>query len=55
MTCFRDRTYCPYYHECQHGYFGTRALTKDVRINAERVNLPICQFTEKPECFKETQ
>jgi len=53
MLCFRDRTYCSYYKNCKDGMFCKRALTQDVKVVAEKVNIPICQFLEKPDCFKE--
>ena len=55
--CFFDRSFCPFYQECWHCTEGpegcARALTPLIRMQAEKAGLPICQFTSKPECFKE--
>ena len=53
MLCYRDRTYCPFWRECRDGETCPRALTCVVRIEADMVRLPICQWIERPECYKE--
>ena len=53
--CFRDKTYCSYYKDCIDGMFCQRALTRDVTVTAEKVDLPISQFAEKPDCFREQE
>jgi len=66
MSSFHDKTYCSFYQECWHCTEGpegcARALTPQVRlaadkwwhgINPDGSEPPICQFTSKPECFKD--
>ena len=53
MICYRDKTYCSYYKDCAHGDSCHRALTPEVVDAAERMELPICQFAERPKCFEE--
>lgn len=59
MICYKDMTFCPFAN-CKH--FGDtkedpdncfRSLTKRIRREAKKNNLPICQFTEKPGCYEE--
>jgi hypothetical protein len=54
---YMDRCFCAFYSECWHCAEGpegcARALTPLIRLQAEKAGLPICQFTFKPECFKE--
>jgi len=54
MFCYRDMTFCDYYKECKEGEICPRALTKKVIKEANKwmKNPPICQFAEKPDCFK---
>ena len=52
MICFRDMTFCSFYKECAETKCH-RALTPEIKHAAERTGLGICQFAEKPECFKE--
>jgi hypothetical protein len=60
MICYRDRTFCPFWKDCADGKDCTRALTDEI-IAAARVwwksfsskdEAPICQFAEKPECWR---
>jgi len=54
MICYRDRTFCSFYKDCAEGNDCVRALTKDVEQKSIKIGLGVCQFMEKPECFKET-
>lgn len=49
---YRDMTWCPY-SDCADFAKCSRRLTDSVRQAAELLRLPICQFAEKPDCFKE--
>lgn len=54
MICYADMTFCRWYHSCVRHSLDIpcpRALTETVKITADRVGLPICQFIDKPECF----
>jgi len=53
MLCHKDRTFCPYYCQCNHGDSCSAALTKEVEEDSEKAGLPISQFAEKPNCFEE--
>ena len=57
MMCYRDKTFCDYYKECHEGKKCPDALTEKVIAEADKWwgkrGAPICQFAEKPECFKE--
>jgi len=54
---YRDRTFCSFWKECEHGKDGKnqchRALTDRVIAGAEKAGLPTSQFVNKPDCFKE--
>ena len=52
MICYRDMTYYPYYTDCAQGDSCHRALTQEVMDAAEKMELPICQFAERPKCFE---
>ncbi len=54
MICYLDMTFCSFYQECEK-YDCPRALTPEVKKRAEKIGLPICQFIEKPDCFKEVK
>ena len=55
MLCYLDKTFCPF-KDCK--YFDTceRALTENIKKDAEKAGLPICQFVDtpdnKPECYE---
>lgn len=49
---YRDRTYCPY-SDCADFAKCSRRLTESVKQAAGLLRMPICQFAEKPDCFKE--
>ena len=55
MICYRGKTWCSFHLKCDHPC--ERALTDQVKADAKKWwgsdKAPICQFTDKPECFKE--
>ena len=55
MLCYKDMTFCTFYKKCDAGSNCSRALTQEVRKEANEwsENIGIAQFAEKPECFKE--
>lgn len=55
VICYRDRTYCTYYLECQEGETCSRALTEEVRKKSEEIGMPVCRWLEHPSCFVEKQ
>lgn len=55
MLCYKDMTFCSYWNQCKNGSICQRALTPYVEIMAQKVRLPICQYTDKPECLKEVK
>jgi hypothetical protein len=52
MLCYHDKTFCAFYKTCVHGLKGdcSRPLTPEVEEAAKKVQLPIAQFTERPNC-----
>ena len=55
MLCFRDRCYCPFWGECAKGVTCDRALTPLIEKAAEKADLLICVFIDKPECYEEME
>lgn len=59
MMAYRDRWFCPFHEECEHGQTCDRALTDEVRAKAERWwgddDPPIAMVLERPECFEGIQ
>ena len=53
MECYRDMTFCQFYADCKSGKNCFRALTPLIVDNAKAWDLPICKFTDKPDCFKQ--
>ena len=55
MMCYRDMTFCTFYGECRKGKKCRRALTKKVKIDAEKwwgsKDAPIASYVNKPGCF----
>lgn len=56
MLCYQDRTFCPYYSDCKHGYKCQSALTPEVRKAAIEWwgsdDAPIAEWTERPRCHE---
>jgi len=52
MMCYRDKAFCPFYKDCKGGKDCHRALTQEVRDEAEKMKLGINYFTDKPECYQ---
>jgi len=50
MICYKDKTFCGFHKDC--GVDCDRALTNDVVKLAKTMGLLICQFVDKPECFR---
>ena len=50
MICYGDMTFCGYYKNCKKKDKCHRCLTKKVEEHANSIELPICQFSEKPKC-----
>lgn len=61
MLCYQDRTFCSFYKKCKEGNNCAIALTKEIFKCAKKWSnevvktddVLICQFVDKPECFKE--
>lgn len=53
MLCYKDMTFCKFYKTCKAGKKCGRALTPEIQKASEDFGLPICMFTEKPDCYKE--
>lgn len=53
MHCYRDMTFCSFYLTCEKAANCNRKLTPEVESIALSRNDPICQFVEKPECYRE--
>jgi len=56
MLCYRDKTWCPFYSTCNQGIGCHRALTDQVKRDADhwwgKEGAPICMFSQKPKCYK---
>uniref|UniRef100_A0A6M3KTF3 Uncharacterized protein n=1 Tax=viral metagenome TaxID=1070528 RepID=A0A6M3KTF3_9ZZZZ len=50
MICYKDMTFCGFL-ECADKKCHRR-LTKEVKSKSIAIGLPICQFMDKPNCFK---
>lgn len=52
MICYKDMTFCTFYEDCEYGDKCLRALTDEVKADAERwmKDAPICCFVDKPDC-----
>lgn len=61
MICFRDRTFCRFYEDCEVAVQGMcdRPLTTEVELDAIEWwggdDAPIAEFSEKPQCHKPIQ
>ena len=65
MMCYRDMTFCPFHEGCAKADTCPRALTNEVWAAAKRwwaneddpegEGAPIAQFSEKPDCHKESK
>jgi len=52
MLTYRDMTFCPFFTTCTQGNTCRRALTLTVQRNAAHWKMPVCQYGQKPECYK---
>ncbi|MDB4302042.1 hypothetical protein N9924_00595 [bacterium] len=52
MMCYKDRTFCPFYDKCATGMSCERAMTPRVMEAAERINLPISRYMDRPRCYE---
>jgi hypothetical protein len=56
MLCYKDMTFCTFYTDCANGEDRHRALTDEVRKQAEKwwgsEDAPIARFANKPECWR---
>jgi len=55
VLSYRDTTFCSFHDTCKDGEGCTRALTDEVKAGADKIGLPICQWAEKPKCYKEAE
>ena len=53
MISYKDKTFCNSYKQCKYGDICDRALTLKIEKQAKEFGLGICQYINKPECFKE--
>ena len=57
MICYRDKTFCSFYVECDKGDICHRALTLSVKKSANewwgKDEAPICLYVNIPNCFVE--
>ena len=53
MLCYKDKCFCSFYLDCKCGNKCHRALTQEVIDEANKCNMPIDRFIEKPSCFWE--
>lgn len=53
MMCYRDKTFCNFYLDCEKGDICGWALTPKIRKEAKELRLPIARFLDKPRCFED--
>ncbi len=57
MICYRDMTFCPFYHDCMNAHSCSMPLTPEVQKAAVKwwgsEDAPICVFSQKPDCHVE--
>lgn len=53
MMCYKDKTFCGFWGECLDGIKCHRALTNIVLAEAKARCLDICQYVDKPKCYRE--
>ncbi len=53
MIFFRDKMFCPFYHDCLGSATCGRALTRGVRVAAKKMKLGVAYFLAKPPCFQD--
>ena len=51
---YGDRTYCPFFEDCRHGIRCVWALRPEVFEEAEKADMDISRFLERPMCFQST-
>ena len=51
--CYRDKTFCSFWRDCDNAGSCGRAMTDDVVSGAERTGLPIARYMEKPSCHSD--
>jgi len=51
MICYRDKTFCPFWKDCESGEKCKIKFTEQIEKDAEEFGLPVMVYTEKPECF----
>lgn len=56
MMCYRDKTFCQFWQECQKGEDCHRRLDDEVKSKAVKwwgnEDAPICTYVDKQECFE---
>ncbi len=52
MMCYMDMTFCSYYERCENRTTCRRQLTEEVKENAKKYGIDICQFMGKPNCYE---
>jgi hypothetical protein len=55
MKCYRDMEFCPFWKDCEKSVSCRRPLTETIREAANGFGLPICKFTETPDCWEEIE
>jgi hypothetical protein len=53
MLCYKDTTFCGYWQDCRNSDICHRPLTKKIKENSIEFGLPICQYSEKPDCWEQ--
>ena len=51
MQCYKDKTFCNFDLICKNGQNCDRAMTKEESEEAEKNNIPVCMFSDFPDCF----
>jgi len=53
MISYKDMTFCPYWKTCSRAHDCHRPMTPDVVQGAAAIGLPIAQFAEVPQCWRQ--
>lgn len=51
MNSYKDMTFCPFFHTCNHGRSCSRALTTEVLEKAKAHCIGVSQFAFAPSCY----
>ena len=51
MDYYKNKAYCPFYHDCNEGWHCKEAMTGLIERRASVAGYPILTHVNKPDCF----